>query len=146
MERKFVSHTDFLEIGRKNDVFLWHFLQKNQSVGIDGMGLALWSIFDKEERNGVTNHLRLFLDEIQIPYYESYVEDSIDFLAGHGIPYRKLWRPDVRLNEYVPKEYYFNPVILGFKKFKKISSTFDFCYCIEGLTEVTLKLDPQLFM
>ena len=86
------------------------------------------------------------MDEVNISYYESYVEDSIDFLAGLGIPYNQLWRPNVRIDQHIPPEYYFRPVIIGFKKFKKISSTLEFCYCIEGMTEVTLKLDPQLLM
>jgi hypothetical protein len=139
MERKTVTVNDFLEIGRKNDYFIWHFLQKKQMKNT----LSLWSYFD--EKKIETNPIKILLDEIPVPYYESYTEDSIDFLSGIGIASSKLWKPATLINQYVPMEYFYSPVIIGFKKYNNVYSTMETCYCIEGFTEIIGRLDPKLF-
>jgi hypothetical protein len=139
MERKIVTVNDFLEIGGKNDYFLWHFLQKNQTKN----RLGMWSYF--EEKKNLVNPINILLDQIPIPYYESYTEDSIDFLMGLGIPSSRLWKPITLIEQYVPMESFYSPVIIGFKKFNKVHSTMEVCYCVEGFTEIIGRLDPKLF-
>jgi hypothetical protein len=75
MENVKVTHKDFIKIAKENDYFLWHFLQKNQNDG----DFIIRSINDGGNENKAY-HLNLLLKEIKIPYFESYIEDSIDFL------------------------------------------------------------------
>jgi len=137
MESGIVTHNDFMEIARTNDYFLWHFLQKNQNNG----NLLIRSVFD-DDNLGSTNQLNLLLKEINIPYFESYTEDSIDFLHELGIPYNKLWNPNFNFD--YKSDYH--PVIIGFKKFQKIETTFDVCYCIEGIVKIIGKINPELIL
>ena len=48
----------------------------------------------------------------------------------------------------VDKKYYFNPIIIGFKKNKIITSTFEEgnCYCGEGIIELIGKLNPEFLL
>jgi len=137
MESGIITHNDFMEIARTNDYFLWHFLQKNQNDG----NLLIRSVFDGDNL-GSTNQLNLLLKEINIPYFESYTEDSIDFLHELGIPYNKLWNPNFNFDNNSD----YHPVIIGFKKFQKIETTFDVCYCIEGVAKIIGKINPELIL
>lgn len=140
MERKIISYKDFQEIGGKNDYYLWHFLQKNQ----ENNSLTIWSSF-KEKENQV-HRMNEILSEFDIPYYESYVEDSIDFLNGIGFPYDKLWAPPQNNILNVDRNYFFKPLLIGFNKYEKIFSTFDSCYCVEGIVELILKTNPKIIL
>jgi hypothetical protein len=139
MEGIKVNHKDFIKIAKENDYFLWHFLQKNQNDG----NLTIRSI---EEGNKDSKlHLNILLKEIDIPYFESYTEDSIDFLHELGIPYDKLWNPNFN---FILKtnDTKFHPVVIGFKKFEKIKTTFDVCYCLEGVVKIIGDLNPDLIL
>jgi hypothetical protein len=140
MERKIITYKDFQEIGGKNDYYLWHFLQKKQ----EDNSLTIWSSF-KEKENQI-NQINNILSEFNIPYYESYVEDSIDFLNGIGFPYDKLWAPPQNNDLNVNRNYFFKPLLIGFNKYEKIFSTFDSCYCVEGIVEVIFKTNSDLFL
>jgi hypothetical protein len=102
--------------------------------------LALFSYFDKRE--GEENKIKEIMDLVNIPYFESYTEDSIDFLNGLGVPYANLWSP----NNTAPNSFHqtFNPIIIGFKKFNKIKTTQDLCYCVDGVLEIILELNPEI--
>ena len=79
MERKIIKYTDFREIAKNNEYFLWHFLQKDQEKNI----FDIFSIFKQKE--GSDNLLNNILENLNISYYESYVDESIDFLISSGI-------------------------------------------------------------
>jgi hypothetical protein len=102
--------------------------------------LLLYSYFDKRE--GEENKIKEIMDLVNIPYFESYTEDSIDFLNGLGIPYENLWSP----KNMTPNSFHktFNPIIIGFKKFNKIKTTQDICYCVEGVLEIISELNPEI--
>lgn len=136
-----VTHKDFMKIAKENDFFLWHFLQKNQNDG----NLLIRSVYDGENFNSA-NQLNLLLKEIQIPYFESYTEDSIDFLHELGIPYDKLWNPDFNFDNKVGIDTQYHPVVIGFKKFQKVETTFDVCYCIDGIVKIIGKISPELIL
>jgi hypothetical protein len=109
-----VNHKDFIKIAKEHDYFLWHFLQKNQNE----TGLSLRSTYGE---NNDTNELNILLKEIEIPYFESYTEDSIDFLHELGIPYNKLWDPNFDfMLKTINTQYH--PLVIGFKKFEKINN------------------------
>ena len=137
MERKTITYNDFKEIGKKNEYFLWHFLQRNQEKN----NLAFYSIF-KEHDLLIPNELNKILPFLNISYYESYVDENIDFLITSGIN-NKVWEPPVR-DINVNQNYLFKPVILLFKGFSLKSSTFQTCYCPEGLVELLGKENPEL--
>jgi hypothetical protein len=140
MERRIVTYKDFSEIGSKNDYYLWHFLQKKQ----EDNSLTIWSSFKEKEYQA--HRINEILSEFDIPYFESYVEDSIDFLHGLGFPYEKLWEPSQNKLIVVDPNYYFKPLIIGFNKYEKVFSTFDSCYCVEGIVELIIKTNPNLIL
>jgi hypothetical protein len=136
MEKRIITVNDFQSVARNNEYFLWHFMQKNQEES----SLLLYSYFDKRE--GEENKIKEIMDLVNIPYFESYTEDSIDFLNALGIPYENLWSP----KNMTPNSFHktFNPIIIGFKKFNKIKTTQDICYCVEGVLEIISELNPEI--
>jgi hypothetical protein len=136
-----VSYKDFYTIAKENDIFLWHFLQKNQNNG----DLTLRSI-EEGNNKGSKLHLNILLKEIGVPYFESYTEDSIDFLHELGIPYKSLWNPNFKFVNSDSRDGHYHPVIIGFKKFEKIKTTFDVCYCLEGVVKIIGDLNPDLIL
>jgi hypothetical protein len=140
MEGIKVSHKDFIKIAKENDYFLWHFLQKNQN----DTDLTLRSI-EEDNNKDSTLHLNILLKEIDVPYFESYTEDSIDFLHELGIQYGNLWNPDFNFN-IKTNDTNFHPLVIGFKQFKKVSSTLETCYCVDGVLKIIGKLNPDLIL
>jgi hypothetical protein len=61
MITKKITHNDFLEIGKTNEYFLWHFLQKNQVENI----FTIYSVFD--EKNNLENHSQIKF-QLQVDY------------------------------------------------------------------------------
>jgi hypothetical protein len=85
MDRKIITIKDFKDVARNNEYFLWHFLQKEQYKG----SLSMHSYFDNRDnaydnRKYEINYIKTIVDQVEIPSYESYTEDSIDFLHGLG--------------------------------------------------------------
>ena len=146
MIRQEVTIKDFNKIAKENEYFLWHFLQKEQEAS----RLSIWSIFKENTavNKDIENGLIHILDKINIPYFESYTEDSIDFLMDMGFDGELLWNPQKFENFYIDKKYYFRPTIIGFKKNRIITSTFEegICYCSEGIIELIGKLNPEFLI
>jgi hypothetical protein len=150
MVREIITIKDYDRIAKENEYFLWHFVQKNQ----ENTESVFYSIFvehnfKKDKETDVTyreNQLLTILDKINIPYFESYTEESIDFLINLGVPGDRLWMPPNDIKKYTPREFYFPPIILTFHKslFKK--STFDTCYCPEGLMDIISELNIQFLL
>ena len=136
MERKVITYKDFKEVAKKNEYFLWHFLQKDQEQN----NLGFHSIFKKNGK--FENQLHEILDWLKIPYYESYTEESIDFLLSSGIN-KGIWDAPSQ-NIIVNPKYLFRPVILLFKGYSLKSSTFQTCYCPEGVIDMIGKENPEL--
>lgn len=136
MERKIIKYTDFREIAKNNEYFLWHFLQKDQEKNI----FDIFSIFKQKE--GSDNLLNNILENLNISYYESYVDESIDFLISSGIN-QKVWEPPIDGANPDPK-YLFKPIILLYKGSSLKSSTFQTCYCPEGIIDMIGKENPEL--
>ena len=136
MIRKQITHKDFIEIGKSNEYFLWHFLQKNQVSN----SLSLYSIFDKKPQS--QNPLEILLDGMNVSYYESYTQDSIDFLLGSGINGVFWAAPPPNVNP--SPEYLFKPFVALFKGYSFKGSTFQACYCVEGIIDVIGKENPEI--
>jgi hypothetical protein len=139
MDRKIITVKDFRDVARNNEYFLWHFLQKEQYKN----STVMYSYFENREYD--VNYIKTVVDQLDIPYYESYVEDSIDFISELGYPYNRLWNPP-KPKVIVNYNFLFNPILVGFKKFSKVSSTLEFCYCYEGVLDVVASLNPELLL
>lgn len=136
MIREKITHKDFHRIAKENEYFLWHFLQKDQHK----TPLAMSSLIE-ESRD--INTLSMLLNDLDIPYFESYTEDSIDFLAGLGFDYNKLYNGKPVSGKIPPMRERFSPIVIGFKKFTKVLSTLDNCYCADGVTQILSKMDER---
>jgi len=144
MDRKIITIKDFRDVARNNEYFLWHFLQKEQyKNSVMGASITMYSYF--ENRENEINYIKTIVDQLEIPYYESYVEDSIDFIHGLGYQYSRLWNPP-KPKVVINSNFLFNPVLVGFKKFNKVFSTLDSCYCTEGILEVIASLNPEFLL
>jgi len=139
MVREIVIIEDYQRIAKENEYFLWHFVQKNQQNN----SLAMFSIFTDEKKE---NTLLPVIDKIDIPYFESYTEESIDFLINLGLSASNLWKTPPSNQKYIPQEYYYSPVILTFHKSLFKNSTFETCYCFEGLIELIGLLNPKFLL
>ena len=130
MIREKITINDYERISRENEYYIWHFVRKTN------MGnRAVYSIFDKPDFNPDYPHaLREFLEICDIPYFESYVEDSVDLLDNLIQLSRLLSKNDNKLNTCV----------LGFNKRRMVTSTMDgHCLCVEGISEIIYELNPD---
>jgi hypothetical protein len=127
MIREQITVKDYERISKENEYYLWHFVRKNDT-GISD----IYSIFKDDDKQ---NHLKPMLELIDIPYFESYIEDSLDFLDMLGMPLDFLYIKDVKK---------FNTFILAFKKKRMVTSTLDgYCMCVEGITDLIFNLNPE---
>jgi hypothetical protein len=143
MVREKVKVENFKKIANENEYFLWHFLMEEQNDS----SYALWSIFDDRYENLINdfmpNPLNILLSEINVPYFESYTKDSMDFLINLGIDAKILFNRSKHIVKR-PERMHYQPIIIGFKKTAQMWNTHKSCYCIEGITEIVLKMNPQL--
>lgn len=138
MIREQVTTKDYFRLAKEHKHFIWHFVQKEQSETT----MELFSYFD-EPKNGKTHVLKFLLDGLDIPYFESYAEESTDFLINMGIDGKKLYQPNFNKSIYYDRSQFYRPVIIGFDKFKVVKSSPPICYCIDGLLQIILDLNPE---
>lgn len=118
-----VSVSDFNRISKENEQYVWHFITK------DDRSHEIFSYF-REPKYGGVHFLKEIIDEFKIPYFESYVEDSVDFILNSGV----LAQNKIYYNGI------YSPVFMGFRKKTKITSTMDnICYCSDGIIEIICK-------
>jgi hypothetical protein len=76
-----------------------------------------------------------FLEVFDVPYFESYADESIDFLDKLGVPLDKL---------RVPSRPELMPLVLSFNHRRLVNATYNgFCLCTEGLTDLLYDLNPE---
>ena len=128
MIREKITDKDYERISSENEYYIWHFVRKTN------MGpRTIYSVFD-EPNNNRPNKLKTFLEICDIPYFESYVEDSSDFI-DNLIPLSWIWNKNDKQ---------FNTCVFGFNKRRMITSTVHgHCLCIEGITELIYELNPD---
>ena len=132
MIREQISVQDYERISRENEYYLWHFVRKNNPGPV-----MIYSYFE-EEQPLKGHQLKGILNKIDIPYFESYLEDGFDFLINLGLPSKNLWIPET-------KE--FNTIILAFNKRRKVTSTFEvYCMCMECIIDMIYQLNPQYIL
>ena len=143
LTRKVVTYSEYRKISQENEFYIWHFLQKNQC----SRRQELCSYFEKRsgESENYFHPLKYFLDSTSLPYFESYVEDSIDFLINLGIPNEFLVNVKSR-KLAVNNEEKYPPLFMAFNRFKMVGSSLDKCYCSEYFIELTMKLNPNFIL
>lgn len=127
-----VTVKDYQRICQENEYFFWHFVGKNhdKSLSIKPVTNILGEIFDSP------------LNEIQkalnITIYESFTDESVDFLLNLGYKSDSI---------YQPKCGCFAPKFIGFRHGLKVAGIHAevVCYCTEGITEVIYLTNPLLF-
>jgi hypothetical protein len=147
MIRERANINDFKKIAKENEYFLWHFLMEDQHDTIHG----IWSYFDEKiepnSKEPEIHQVRTLLSMTDVPYYESYVKDSIDFLINLGLEGNELYKlrnPFKGFGISAERRWYYVPLVVGFKRTGMVYSTHQVCYCIEGITEIILRLNPKL--
>lgn len=140
MIREKITISDFKKISSEHPVFIWHFVQKHQNQ----VPFSIQSYFDDlnvlyNSRNQILPILKM----VDIPYFESYVHESMDFLMDLGFNASLLYNPKPNVFGVDHFKHY-TPLILGFKNGQKIKSTVDFCYCMEGIIDLIASLDINL--
>ena len=132
MIREQVTIQDYDRISKENEYFIWNFISRHEPE------ILIFSFFKENEER---HDLKEILKYIDIPYYESYIdENSIDFLINIGINPKSLWKKDMG------SKLVFYPLLISFNKRAKVKSTFDFCYCKEGILDLILDLNPKFIL
>jgi hypothetical protein len=140
-----VTFKDFEKIAKENEYFLWHFLMENQNE----TKLGLWSVFDKKTNSNTNtielNSLEILLSMTKIPYFESYTKDSMDFLINLGLNAQDLYGlSNVKNRSTFGKTLHYSPIVIGFKRNRMVYNTHRVCYCVEGVVEIIMNLNPKL--
>jgi hypothetical protein len=129
MIREQVTVEDFNRISQENEYYLWHFVKKVYTPALE-----IQPYFDDKTEK---YKLKTILDMVDIPFFESYTEDSVDFLINLGFSAKKFWLGK--------KE--FAPIMIGFNKNRKVTSTQDgICYCTEGIIDIVYQLNPKFIL
>jgi hypothetical protein len=129
MIREQVTVEDFNRISQENEYYLWHFVKKVYTPALE-----IQPYFDDKTEK---YKLKTILDMVDIPFFESYTEDSVDFLINLGFSAKKFWSGG--------KE--FAPIMIGFNKNRKVTSTKDgICYCTEGIIDIVYQLNPKFIL
>ena len=131
MIREMVTVQDFDRISRENEYFIWHFLMND-----DFSQPTMRSIFSENEKYYHSpNKMIQFLEIFDVPYFESYANESIDFLDKLGVPLEKL---------RIKTKTDLNPLIISFNHRRLVNATYNgFCLCPEGLTDLLYNLNPE---
>jgi len=131
MIREKVTVQDFEKISQENEFFIWHFL-----MSYDYSQPTLRSIFDEYEGNNYApNRMVQFLEIFDVPYFESYANESIDFLDRLGAPLEKL---------RIPSKPDLKSCVLTFNRRRLVNATYNgYCLCPEGLTDLLYDLNPE---
>lgn len=129
---RIIKSSEFYKIAEENEFFIWHFIVPDKT----GLAIQPYNYIDENPLRN--NPLKEIIDLTKIPYFESKTEEEYDFLMNLSDGFsKKMWS----------EKFGFNPVIIGFNRRKKVTSTFDgICYCTEGLLEIIFKLNPQYLL
>ncbi len=111
----------------KDECFLLH-------CTIDNPALALKSLENidrlKEFLDLDSERMEVWLDMINVPYYEIEVKDAIDLLLEIGIHQTTFWHQNN-----------FNPCMLTIYKGNVVHNTRNTCYCFDSITESLVSID-----
>lgn len=125
-EFQITSISEFSKIAKKNEFFFWHFIPKNHS--------RAFSIQPIKSEYQEGNSLDEFKKLLNIKIFQSFTEESVDFLLNMGFPEKSIWD---KKNH--------SPLFLGFNRLRLVDSTRNHCYCREGISKIIFKTNPNFF-
>ena len=130
MSVEIVTVNDFDRISKENEYFFWHFVTpQNKNLTFQPY---------HSDTKHLPHPLKTIVDWLDIPYFESEIIDSIEFVSNLKNGYSKYI--------YGPNKGVYNPVLLGFKRKNLLHGTWDgFCYCEEGFINLIFATNPQFF-
>lgn len=125
-EFQIIPISELNKIAKENEYFFWHFISKNHpgSLSIQPIGS------DYQEGNSLDEFKKL----LGIKIFQSYTEESVDFLIDMGFNQKRIWDKGV-----------YNPLFLGFNRLRLVDSTRNHCYCREGVSKIIFKTNPNFF-
>ncbi len=124
-EFEIIPISQFEQVAKENEYFFWHFVSK------DVLGL---SIIPLGADYGDGNSLQLIRESLGVKIYQSFTEDSVDFLINLGLPSKKI-----------KDKAFYVPSFFGFHRRRMVESTINHCYCREGITDIIYKTNPNFF-
>lgn len=117
--------SEFERIAKENEYFFWHFVSK------ENLGLTVVPLGADFGRG---NSLEVMRQMLGVTIFQSFTEDSIDFLVNLGLPSIKI-----------KHDKSFVPSFFGFKRRRMVDSTINRCYCEGGITDVIYNTNSKYF-
>ena len=132
-QSEIVTVKDYQRLCQENEYFFWHFVVKNHDNT-----LAIKPVTQILSGKTFDSPLNEIQNALNIKIYESFVEDSVDFLLNLGYKSTSI---------YQPKCGCVSPKFIGFRHGLKVAGIHAEvgCYCTEGITEVIYLTNPLLF-
>jgi hypothetical protein len=132
MVREKIKVEEFDRISKEHEYFLWNFVLRDIDFKIT-MGSIFDNIYDGVKNY---NHMDEFLSMVDVPYFESYIEESIDFLDLIGVPLEHLrQKGEIKT---------IKPFMLSFNRKRFVNATYNgFCFCAKGIAELVYDLNPD---
>jgi hypothetical protein len=125
--RRKISPKEYYSIILKEECFLLHCTIDNPDLQFK----SLENIDVVKKFSGLdVEVMEVWLDMINVPYYELEVKDAIDLLLEIGVHQTTFWWKNN-----------FNPCMLTIHKGKIVHNTRDTCYCFETVTESLITID-----
>lgn len=136
--REILSPKDFRKKCVEHETFILHLLVEDQ---FNKKPTELQSYFlDPKEYEDVFHapfKMKIWLDMIQLPYYELFMKNAVDIMVDLG--YNTQWIFNQKEND-------FWMAFLIIHQGKVYFNSQNICYCIEAATESIIKLNPDFFV
>lgn len=125
--RRKISPKEYYNLIIKDECFLLHCTIDNPHMGLKSLDNIdhVKKILDLD-----VERMEVWLDMINVPYYEIEVKDAIDLLLEIGIHQTTFWH-----------ENNFNPCMLTIYKGNVVHNTRNTCYCFDSITESLVSID-----
>lgn len=125
---KHITSKDFSKVAKQHEFFIWHFYSNDAKM---------LGIYPYEKSYFPMHPLKDIVDLIKFPYFESDIKKEYDFVMNLD---------DKFMRTIVGKKNLLNPVIIGFNRTKVMGSTYDSCYCPEGIIDLVGRTNPDFLV
>ena len=125
--RRKISPKEYYNLIIKDECFLLHCTIDNPHMGLKSLDNIdhVKKILDLD-----VERMEVWLEMINVPYYEIEVKDAIDLLLEIGIHQTTFWHKNN-----------FNPCMLTIYKGNVVHNTRNTCYCFDSVTESLVSID-----
>jgi hypothetical protein len=135
-EPKIINFTEIATVSKFYESFFVHFILEDHNTSTD---LAIKTLYLESHDHSDQNHnLKELQNTLNLPIFECYVKNSIDYLNNLGIPYDKIYNSNTKT---------FRPFFVGFRKnlFVAATNVTTRCHCLDGILEVIYQTDVRFF-